>query len=155
LRVNEAISLADGLRPNALGEEIKARWLRELDMRIAEMLRLDAPAEDDGGAEKGGAGGHGGTGVKLREGVDIDTDTPETPEWPRAMVWPEEDPELLLPDGNGLVYVYYLAAQTDYFNEEAELYAGDSARYNAAMAEAGAQWRREHAPRKRKGWRGM
>jgi len=44
MKIKEAISKADEIRPNALSDETKARWVMELNGRYAEMMSTAAPA---------------------------------------------------------------------------------------------------------------
>ena len=43
MTVKEAIKQADFLRPNAIDEELKALWLVEFDVEIAELKGVDVP----------------------------------------------------------------------------------------------------------------
>ena len=76
------------------------------------------------------------------------------PVWPDP-VWPETDPELLMPFPHDDLYVAYLCAQIDFFNMEMDLYQNDMIVYNNAMSEARAWWRRHHIPWRSRNWRVM
>lgn len=67
--------------------------------------------------------------------------------------WPEEDRELLMPRPHEYVYVYYLAAMSDIHNHESNLYVTDMEKYNTAMRDARAWWRRHHRPKSSGNWR--
>ena len=41
--LRKAMSQADGIRPNAVDEELKAQWLRDLDAKVAETMQVDEP----------------------------------------------------------------------------------------------------------------
>ena len=43
MKISEAIVQADTMRPNAIDEEQKVRWLYELDCEVAEMCEVDKP----------------------------------------------------------------------------------------------------------------
>lgn len=44
MRLKEAIKRADGLRPNTVGEEVKAGWVYELEGRMAQARHAPQPA---------------------------------------------------------------------------------------------------------------
>ena len=71
----------------------------------------------------------------------------------RPCRWPEVDQELSLGPPHEELYVLYLICKLDYYNQEMELYASDSAVYNAALAEAQAWWRRGHRPERKDRWK--
>lgn len=45
MTVNEAITYADTIKPNAISQAIKLRWLSQVEGRIAEEIMLMSPAE--------------------------------------------------------------------------------------------------------------
>ena len=47
MTVQTAITQADKLRPNKLGDDIKVAWLYELDAEFAEMMNIDLPGQYD------------------------------------------------------------------------------------------------------------
>ncbi len=124
MTVNECIAQAKELRLNTMTDEAMENLLREWDGQFLESMRIDADFTD-------------------REGES----------WPDKGVWPEIDPELLLPAPHEMVYVYYLVAQIDYNNQEYEQYMNDVEIYNASMKDAMAWWRRNHRPKDRGNWR--
>lgn len=69
-----------------------------------------------------------------------------------AFVWPTENAELLMPAPHEDIYVLYLVAKIDFYDQESGLYANDMAIFNAAYDDARAFWRRNHAPAKTKNW---
>ena len=134
MKLKEAISKADELRLNTLSDEQKVDFLRRLDGELLEMfaadekpLPVEEPAEDE----------------------------EPTPQWPVDNVWPEEDPELLMPFPHDDIYPLYLCAQIDFYNMEEDRYQNDMAIFNTAMADARAWWRRNHRPWRRRNWRVM
>lgn len=72
-----------------------------------------------------------------------------------VFVWPAEDAELLMPAPHDDIYVLYLVAQVDFYNQESALYANDVALYNAAYDDARAWYRRHHVPASKGNWRVM
>ena len=69
--------------------------------------------------------------------------------------WPEEDRVLLMPAPHDDVYVFYLVAMIDYYNQESTMYVNDMDIYNRAMKDARAWWRRGHRPKSAGDWRVM
>jgi len=69
-----------------------------------------------------------------------------------ALVWPEEDAELLMPAPHDDIYALYLVAQVDFYNQESSLYANDMAIFNAAYDDARAWYRRHHVPQSKGNW---
>ena len=65
--------------------------------------------------------------------------------------WPE-DAELLMPYPYDNIYELYVAAMTDYFNDETDTYANDMTVFNTAYSEAAAWWRRNHRPKDSGRW---
>lgn len=115
MKVTEAIAKANELRPNALNDEQKARWLYELDCDVADLKGVEHPAFE----------------------------------------WPEVDAELLMPAPHDNIYVLYLAAQIDYYNQESTLYMNDMTVFNSAYDDACAWWRRNNVPESRGNWKVM
>ncbi len=66
--------------------------------------------------------------------------------------WPD-DRELLMPAPCDNIYVLYLVAMIDYYNQETAMYTNDMAMFNQAYSEAKAWWRRNNIPKSRGNWR--
>ena len=45
MTARNAIAEADKIRPNAIGEEVKAGWLRDLDGEYAEVMQISLPED--------------------------------------------------------------------------------------------------------------
>ncbi len=69
-----------------------------------------------------------------------------------SFVWPGTDATLLMEEPHDNIYVLYLAAKIDYYNQESSMYANDMAVFNSAYSETRAWWRRQHVPEKSKNW---
>lgn len=63
-----------------------------------------------------------------------------------------KDIDLSMPAEHEDVYVKYLAAKIDYYNNEAKLYANDQAIFADAMQDARAWYIRNHGARNHGGW---
>ena len=74
---------------------------------------------------------------------------------PPVNAWPNKDVELLMPAPHDDVYVFYLVAMIDYYNQESTMYVNDMDIYNRAMKDARAWWRRGHRPKSAGDWRVM
>lgn len=61
--------------------------------------------------------------------------------------------DLLMPERHEGVYVKYLIAMIDYYNNESKLYANDFEIFNEAMHEARSWWIRNNKPKPKGGWR--
>lgn len=72
-----------------------------------------------------------------------------------AFVWPEIDAELLMPEPHDNIYVLYLCAQIDYYNQESALYTNDMTVFNGAYDDTCAWWRRTHRPKDHGNWQVM
>lgn len=69
--------------------------------------------------------------------------------------FPQVDVELLTPPPYDEIYVLWLACKIDYYHQEMDLYANDSAIYEQALAEMRAWWRRGHVPACSAKWEGL
>lgn len=147
MTVKEVIARADELRPNALGEEQKVQWLRQLDAQLWEVRERDEERGRRNEVIAPYGGKVGGFGTRPYGGQA------GGPGWPWEMTWPEEDPPLLFTGSYEELYQHYLMAKIDYYNQETDLYLNDMAAYNGALGEAMAWWRRHHRPQRGKNWR--
>ncbi len=121
MKISEVIVQADKLRDNTMAEAQKVAFLRQLDGEIAEVMDMEETPDD----------------AEAAETLLV---------WPFACTWPEEDAELLMPFPHDDVYVLYLVAMIDYYNQESALYANDMQVFNTAMNDARSWWRRHHRP---------
>lgn len=117
MKIREAISLVDKLKPNHYDADVKVQWLSKLDGQIF---------------------------IELISQHERDESTPEVFE---AYTEANFDKELLVPfpydEG---VYANYLMAQIDRVNGEDERYNQSIALYGAAYSRYQAWYRREHMP---------
>lgn len=112
MRVSEAISGADGLRPgNNIDVQIKRRWLLSLDKKIYSDIILK------------------------HEG-----------EVPPPVNYLSCDAELLLPDTDFEVYIWYLISQIDSALGESARHNTSAERFNYLFSSASARYKREHKP---------
>ncbi len=128
MTINKAMEQADKLRPNCCPAEEKARWLKELDDRLAaETVGTPAAAETEGAAEAA-----------------------ETVETEQGDGW---DAELVAKAPYDGLYVLYLAAMLDFWNQEYDHYANSMEMFNAAAGEWQRAYRRAHTPEKEGAWK--
>ena len=101
----DAIKAAKEIRVTTCDDQTLARWVNDIDARIAETMGKE----------------------------------PENDTFPG-------DRELLMPSPYEDVYVFYLSAMIDWYNQEIDIYQNDMAMFNQAYSEAVAWWRRAHKP---------
>lgn len=128
MKISEAITLADELRPNDFSDDLKIMWLKALDAEIKEMVQF-------------------GKFHSATEGC-YDFYVPGLEE-------EEDEDALTMPEPYAHFYVSYLCARIDEANEESDLFADDMAIYNAERQDACAWWWRNHRPRRPKYVRGL
>lgn len=117
MTAKEAIERADAVRPNAIAEQTKLRWLRQLDME----LRREVLDKNAVGSAYDGVG------------LDVQAMSP-------AAV-------LLAPYDLAGMYVHWLCAQVDLSLGELDRYAADAALYNTARSAFAVSIRQLFGPR--------
>lgn len=127
MKINQAIDRVDSLKPNQFTPEQKMLWLSELDARIYNDLFLtheENPLESE----------------EEEDGELVDTT-------PKALS-PYEDMEveLLAPFPYDCMYISYLQARIDEYNEETSRYANSAAMFNAQYDDYARFYNRTHMP---------
>ena len=116
MNIQEALDMVDRMKPNMMDEQIKIRFLSELDGKIHEEIVLKhvfKPSE------------------AKRPKYDTDTD-PGT--------------ELIIPAPYDMLYVYYLMMQIDLMNQEMDKYNNDAALFDKYYGDAADWWNRRRMP---------
>ena len=116
MTIQQVISKVDELRPNQYTNEMKVKWLTQIDGLVWEVI-VKTHERPEG----------------LREeftGYDEERMTEE----------------LLAPDVWAAVYEWWLYAQMDLANMELQKYENDMAMYNTAWRELEAWWNRTYMP---------
>ena len=101
----DSIKAAKEIRPTTCDDQMLARWVNDIDAKIAEVMGKE----------------------------------------PSDNTFPG-DRELLMPSPYEDIYVFYLSAMIDWYNQEIDIYQNDMMMFNQAYAEAVAWWRRTHKP---------
>ncbi len=133
MKISEAITGADALRHNTMTDEQKVDYLRRLDGDIADMMHLRRRRKL--------------AGAELEQKPEREEAQEQPRRWPFDCTWPEDDATLLMPFPHDEVYVLYLVAMLDLYQQETALYANDMQVFNQAMDEARGWWIRNHRPK--------
>jgi len=116
MKIIEAISRADALKPNAYPQSDKVRWLSELDMTVYnEIIETHAGCPDD-----------------PFEGYDEDTDLDET--------------DLLVCHPYDEMYMHWLNSKIDYNNAEYGKYNNDIEAFNELFRQYNNYYNQRHMP---------
>ena len=117
MTLQEALDLADELKPNMMLTATKIRFISEVEGKVHKEILMkhvhDAEAE-------------------TCPVYDSDTDADET--------------ELLVPAPYDMLYVYYLMSKIDMMNQEEDKEYNNRVRFENAWREFGDYWTREHMP---------
>lgn len=119
MTIQEALDMADQLKPNMMSREIKIRFLNELEGMIHAEIVLRH--EYDEGQEE-------------RPVYDADTD-------PRT--------DMIAPDPYDMCYVYWLMSRIDQMNQEMDKYNNDRALFENAYQQLADWWNRTKMPLQR------
>lgn len=119
MTIREAIDRADTVKPNQYPDEVKMQWLEELDKRI--YIDLFLTHEDNPYAD-------------VIEG--------------EGMIFPYDDESkvLLAASPYDALYVSYIKAKIDEYNEETTRYMNSSAIYNSQYQDYARWYNRTHMP---------
>ena len=116
MTLQEALDMADQLKPNMMLESIKIRFISEIEGKIHKEILMKHEHDDED-----------------ETCPTYDSDT-------------SRDTELLVPAPYDMVYVYWLLAQIDHMNMEMDKYNNDRALFENAYREFNDYWTREHMP---------
>ncbi len=116
MTIQDAISRADELRPNAFANDLKVGWLSAVDLRANQMR---ARYED-------------GEYIEDFKGYDNETDLTTV---------------LLVEDAYAELYIHWLFAQIDYFNEEYDKFNASNAMFQAVWSDYERNFNRTHMPK--------
>ena len=116
MNIQEALDLADQMKPNMLQRNVKLMFLTEIDRIIYQELVLK----------------HEHTAEEEKE-PKYDSDT-------------DEGTELIMPSPYDMLYVYWLMSKIDLVNMEMEKYNNDRALFENKYGEGSDWWTRERMP---------
>ena len=116
MNINEALALADQMKPNMMTRQVKIGFLQELDQKIYnEILLTHAHTEEQ------------------EVMPEYDTDT-------------SEGTELLVPDPYSSVYPFWIMSRIDLLNQEMDKFNNDRALFENAYNEMHDWWNRTYMP---------
>ena len=116
MTINEAITMADEMKPNMMNIPAKIRFLNEIEGKVhAEVIMKHVHTTEE----------------ETQPHYDVDTD-PET--------------EMLVPAPYDMLYVYWIMAQIDHLNQEMDKYNNDRSLFENAWGNFTDWWNREHMP---------
>ena len=124
MKIIEAITQIDEMKPNQYDEKQKIRWLSELDGKVFNEIILTHRHACDIAFEQ-----YGADDIQTLERV------------------------LLVPSPYTGIYIEYLAAQIDYRNGEMDRYRNSMIMFNSAYEEFAAWYTRTHMPLQRNHFR--
>ena len=112
----EAIAKTDEVKPNALSNSDKIRYISNLDLSIKKfMSQYEVSSTPFNG---------------YTDNTDMDT-------------------ELLVEAPFDDIYIYWLAAQIDYWNDEVESYDNNMTMYSSVLSDYRKDYHRHHMPKQR------
>ena len=136
-----AIQLADELKPNMMGVDVKYQFLNEIEGKVfyevimthahdedAECPHYDPPTDEEETEEE----------PAEEEESEEETEEEEPAE--------DEPAEMLAPAPYDMLYVYWLMAQIDHLNMEMEKYNNDRALFEDAWGNFADFWNRKNMP---------
>ena len=116
MTINEAITMADELKPNMMQNAVKVRFLNEIEGKVHEEIIMT----------------HAHT-VAEESCPKYDTDT-------------DQGTDMLVPAPYDMLYVYWLMAQIDHMNMEMDKYNNDRALFENAWGNFADYWNRNRLP---------
>lgn len=116
MNIQEALDLADGMKPNMMTRQTKIGFLQEIDQKIYTEILLTHEHE-----------------IEEEIMPEYDTDT-------------DDGTELLVPDPYSSLYPFWLMSRIDLLNQELDKYNNDRALFENAYNEMHDWWNRTKMP---------
>ena len=116
MNIQQALDFADGMKPNAMDRQMKLAYLTEVEQLFVKELVLTHKHTTD------------------QETLPVYTEDTDA------------GTELLIPDPDCMVYVYWLMAKIDMQNLEADKWDQDTQRFEQAWGTLADRWTRNHMP---------
>ena len=116
MNIQEALDMADAMKPNMMEREVKIRFLQELDGMIHDeiVMRHEHTAEEE-------------------TAPAYDSDTPG-------------DTQLIIPAPYDMFYIYWLMSKIDLLNMEMDKYNNDRALFESQYEQMSDWYTRTHMP---------
>ena len=116
MNIQQALDMADGMKPNMMDDRMKIAFLQEIDRKI------------------------------FNELVMTHEHTPEEEVPPKYDNSTDRGTELLVPDPYGMLYVYWIMTRIDQQNQETEKENNDRARFDNEYQDMSDWWTRTRMP---------
>ena len=116
MNIQQALDMADGMKPNMMDDRMKIAFLQEIDRKI------------------------------FNELVMTHEHTPEEEVPPKYDNSTDRGTELLVPDPYGMLYVYWIMTLIDQQNQETEKENNDRARFDNEYQDMSDWWTRTRMP---------
>ena len=116
MNIQEALDLADGMKPNMMTRQTKIHFLQEIDQKIYTEILLTHEHEEE---------------EEVMPEYDTDTD---------------DGTELLVPDPYSSLYPFWIMSRIDLLNQELDKYNNDRALFENAYNEMHDWWNRTKMP---------
>ena len=116
MNIQQALDMADGMKPNMMDDRMKIAFLQEIDRKIYNEL------------------------------VMTHEHTPEEEVPPKYDNSTDRGTELLVPDPYGMLYVYWIMTRIDQQNQETEKENNDRARFDNEYQDMSDWWTRTRMP---------
>lgn len=130
MKVKECFDMVDMLKPNAYDESLKYKWLNMVEKDIFDNIILLAKPPKK---------------PPMPEG---ETDNKKKLVFEPYVEGIDEEKELIAYSPFDMLYVYYICAQIDYWNNEITSYSNSMAMYNERYQSFAAEYRRRFMPKK-------
>lgn len=151
MKIKECFDMIDMLKPNAYDESLKYKWLNTVEKDIFDNIILLAKPPKKPPMPEGETDNKKGT-AKINAGAQSAIFQGEIPD--HKMVFEpyvegiDEEKELIAYSPFDMLYVYYICAQIDYWNNEITSYSNSMAMYNERYQSFAAEYRRRFMPKK-------
>lgn len=162
MTIQDAITLADTMRPNRIDDEQKIMWLSQLDGQIwndtirthelPQYIIDKLPEPEDTPKSHQVAPGIPADRIywahtPWNEPAPMpDMIRPQLPDFPGYGNETDRGTELLVREPYTDVYLHWLLSRIDLINQEMDLYANDAAMFNSALITFQSYWTRTYMP---------
>ena len=130
MKIKECFDMIDMLKPNAYDESLKYKWLNTVEKDIFDNIILLAKPPKK---------------PPMPEG---EMDNKKKMVFEPYVEGIDEEKELIAYSPFDMLYVYYICAQIDYWNNEITSYSNSMAMYNERYQSFAAEYRRRFMPKK-------
>lgn len=149
MKVKECIDYVDRLKPNAYDEDLKYMWLNDVEKDIFDnVVMLAEPPKPPTQTDEEPDSPESEEENKPEDKNNAqDENKPEKLEFIPLVEGIDEERELTAQKPYETIYVYYLCAMIDYWNNEIAGYQNNMTLYNERYSGFAAEWRRKKMPK--------